>query len=65
MYNYADKIEYSEQSRVREMEEYKKLVQTQMGILENQLKEYNNYMNERDGLYEERNKLKRSLTKEK
>lgn len=47
------------------MEEYKKLVQAEMGILENQLKEYNNYMNERDDLYEERNKLKRNLSQEK
>ena len=56
--------EYSEQTRVREMEEYKKLVSSEMGILENQLKEYNNYMDERDDLYDERNKLKDNLSKE-
>lgn len=43
------------------MEEYKRLVSSEMGVLEGQLKEYNTYMKERDALFNERNKLRGDL----
>lgn len=53
--------DFSEDTRHREMEEYKKLVTSEISLLENQLKEYNHYMKERDDLYRERNDLKKNL----
>jgi cell shape-determining protein MreC len=55
----------SEAIRVREFEEYKKLTQSEMIKLENQLKDYNFFMAERDKMESENDKLKKSLDDEK
>jgi hypothetical protein len=51
----------SEAIRVREFEEYKKLTQGEMIKLENQLKDYNFFMAEKDKMESENDKLKKSL----
>ena len=51
----------SEAMRVREFEEYKKLTQGEMIKLENQLKDYNFFMAEKDKMESENDKLKKSL----
>ena len=43
------------------MEEYKKLTGADINKLEGQLKDYNDYMNERDYLEKDRNNLRKLL----
>ena len=47
-------LKESEAIRVREFEEYKKLTQSEMIKLENQLKDYNFFMSEREKMEKEK-----------